>query len=95
MKTLNQYINEMNDNIAYSFKEKIKYSKSDWEKWIKMWKDNKFGKDYFVGELNDEPDLILVYKQDDKEKLIRHIATYNIKKQILCCDDINLFGNEI
>lgn len=88
-------INEMNDGIAYTFKNKIKYSNSDWEQWKKMWKDNKFDKDILVGELNDEPDLELVYKQDHKEKVIRHIATYNKKKEILMCDDINLFGNEV
>ena len=31
MKDIQQFINEMNDGIAYSFKHKVKYSKSDWE----------------------------------------------------------------
>ena len=96
MKNINEYIiSEMNDGIAYSFSKKVKYSKSDWDKWLKMWKDNKFDKDIFVGELNNEPDLELVYKQDHNKKVIRHIATYNKKKGILMCDDINLFGNEV
>lgn len=94
MRNIKQFINEMNDGIAYSFKEKVKYSNADWDKWIKMWKDNKFGNDILVGELNDEPNLELVYKQDHKEKVIRHIATYNTKTQVLCCDDIKLFGHE-
>lgn len=63
-----------------SFKEKVRYKKSDFEQWRKA-ADKKFE----VENLGDN--LLGVYLNNV------HIATYNIKTQILMCDDTKLFGN--
>lgn len=63
-----------------SFKEEVKYKKSDFEQWQKA-----AGKKFDVEDLGD--DLIGIYLNG------KHIATYNVKLQILMCDDTKLFGN--
>ena len=91
MKDINTYINEYKNEPGggSSFENKVKYSKSDWEKWKKETKE-----DIFVGNYDDDPDLELAYIPNHKEKTMKHIATYNIKTGILWCDDIKLFGHE-
>lgn len=68
----------------------MKYTKSDWEKWKKETKE-----DVLVGNYENSPELELVYIPNHKAKTMEHIATYNTKTQVLFCDDINLFGNEV
>lgn len=63
-----------------SFKEEVRYKKSDFEQWCKA-ADKKFD----VEDLSD--DLKGIYLNG------KHIATYNVKSQILMCDDTKLFGN--
>ena len=63
-----------------SFKEEVRYKKSDFEQWRKV-----AGKQFDVEDLGDN--LLGVYLNNV------HIATYNIKTQILMCDDTKLFGN--
>lgn len=93
MRQINEYINHKEGGS--SFENEVKYSKSDWEKWLKLVNKEEFGKDLMVGNYESEPELILVYKANHDKKMMDHIATYNTKKEILWCDDINLFGNEI
>lgn len=63
-----------------SFKEEVRYNKSDFEQWCKV-----AGERFDVEDLGDN--LRGVYLNGV------HIATYNIKTQILMCDDTKLFGN--
>ena len=89
MKNLITYINESNKNDS-SFSEEVKYSKVDWEKWKK-----ETNEDVFIGNYESEPNLELVYMPNHKDKTMNHIATYNKSSEILFCDDIKLFGNEV
>lgn len=89
MKNLITYINESNKNDS-SFSEEVKYSKADWEKWKK-----ETNEDVFIGNYENEPNLELVYMPNHKDKTMNHIATYNKSSEILFCDDIKLFGNEV
>lgn len=89
MKNLITYINESNKNDS-SFSEEVKYSKADWEKWKK-----ETNEDVFIGNYESEPNLELVYMPNHKDKTMNHIATYNKSSEILFCDDIKLFGNEV
>ena len=63
-----------------SFKEEVRYKKSDFEQWCKV-----AGKRFEIEDLGDG--LMGVYLNN------KHIATYNTKTQILMCDDTKLFGN--
>lgn len=63
-----------------SFKEVVRYKKSDFEQWYKV-----AGKRFDVEDLGDG--LRGIYLNG------KHIATYNVKSQILMCDDTKLFGN--
>jgi len=96
MKQIKDFIQEgisRTDNVqeitGNNFKEEVKYSKSDWEKYKKTRE-----KDLWFGNYENNPGLELVYIPNHKNKVMDHIATYNIKKGILFCDDIKLFGNE-
>lgn len=91
MKNLNQYINEQSES---QFKEKVKYTSFDWDKWLKLIDKEEWGKDLMIGNYESQPDLTLVYKADHMKKTMEHIATYDTKRQILMTDDIHLFGNE-
>lgn len=91
MKTLQEFISEANNHFSgSSFSQEAKYSKADWEKWKKATKD-----DVFIGNYESDPDLEVVYISDHGNKMMKHIATYNTKTQVLWCDDIHFFGNEI
>ena len=72
-----------------SFKEKVKYSLSDWEKWKKETEE-----DVLIGNYENEPNLELVYIPNHKDKIMDHIGTYNKSAQVLFCDDIKIFGHE-
>lgn len=87
MKAINRYINEQQGS---RFKEEVRYTTSDWEKWKKNRPD-----DVYVSYMKDEPGLELVYIPDGKNKTMRHIATYHTTRQVLFCDDITLFGHEV
>jgi hypothetical protein len=63
-----------------SFKEEVRYKKSDFEQWRKV-----AGERFDVEDLGDN--LLGVYLNNV------HIATYNIKTQTLMCDDTKLFGH--
>jgi len=95
MKTLNKYINENQSQLdkGSKFNEQVKYSKEDWEKWLKLIDKEEYGKDLLIGNYEESPELILVYKVNHDKKMMDHIASYNSKKEILYTDDINLFGN--
>lgn len=95
MKSLISYVNENEDFIDPSFKEKVKYSNDDFEKWQKeIHNDNILGKKIFISPYEDES-LMLVYLRKDDSNIISHIATYNKKTEVLYCDDIKIFGNEV
>jgi hypothetical protein len=93
MKQINEYIS--NKDGGSKFENEVKYSLKDWEKWLKLVEKEDFGKDLYIGNYDDDPDITLVFRTNDKDKHMDHIATYNHKKSILYCDDINLFGNEV
>lgn len=63
-----------------SFKEEVRYKKSDFEAWR-----NAADKRFEIEDLGNS--LLGVYLNN------KHIATYNTKTQILMCDDTKLFGN--
>ena len=90
MKDLINFINEQNNMNGPSFKEEVKYTKSDWDKWKKNRPD-----EIYVGTDNDYKGLEVVYVVNHKTKTVDHIASYDPKKQILFCDDIKLFGHEV
>ena len=87
MKNLVNYINEQQGS---SFKEEVKYTKADWEKWKKNRPD-----EIYVGTDDDNKDLELVYIVNHKTRTVDHIASYNPKTQVLFCDDPKLFGHEV
>ncbi len=87
MKDLISFINEQQGS---SFKEEVKYTKSDWEKWKKNRPD-----EIYVGTDNDYKGLEVVYVVNHKTKTVDHIASYDPNKQILFCDDTKLFGHEV
>lgn len=102
MKQIKDFIQEgisRTDNFQETagnyFKEKVKYSLKDWEKWLKLVEKEEFGKNLYIGNYDNDPNITLVYKANDKDKHMDHIATYNHEKGVLYCDDIKLFGNEI
>ncbi|WP_296864593.1 hypothetical protein [uncultured Methanobrevibacter sp.] len=76
----------VNENLRdSSFKETVKYTKSDFENWKKEIKNNKD----IVIDHNSVEKIWLIYIND------KHVGTYNEKTQILMCDDIKLFGNVV
>lgn len=93
MKQINEYINHKEGGS--SFENEVKYSKSDWEKWLKLVDKEEYGKDLMIGNYESQPELTLVYRANHDKKMMDHIATYDIKKEVLWCDDINIFGNEV
>lgn len=97
MKRLNEYINETTkqEGGGSKFDHEVKYSKSDWDKWLKLVDKEEYGKDLMIGNYESQPELTLVYRANHEKKMMDHIASYNTKKEILYTDDINLFGNEV
>lgn len=100
MKDIQYYINERGqapiiDVNDPSFKNRVKYSKPDWDEWVKMWKENEFGKDILIGNYDNSKDIFLIYKLNHNQKIVDHIGTYNKDTEELYCDDIKLFGNEV
>ena len=95
MKKLNEYINEQSEGSQ--FENEVKYSKTDWDAWKKLvWKDKPdLGKDLMFGFNEPDKHIELIYKLFKDEHQIKHIASYDTKKEILYTDDINLFGNEV
>ncbi len=94
MRNLNDFINENNNSgeiKGSAFAEKIKYSKKDFEKWIELWKDGKLSKEVMISPYNKDTKLVLIYWINDDQKQIQHIASYNVKDEILMTDDIKLF----
>ena len=94
MRNLNDFINENNNSgeiKGSAFTEKIKYSKKDFEKWIELWKDGKLSKEVMISPYNKDTKLVLIYWINDEQKQIQHIASYNVKDEILMTDDIKLF----
>lgn len=87
MKNLVNYINEQQGS---SFKEEVKYTKADWEKWKKNRPD-----EIYVGTDDAHKGLEVVYIVNHKTKTVDHIASYNPKTQVLFCDDTKLFGHEV
>jgi len=103
MKSISEFINESKPySIDYThrtmptqgnFKEKVKYSKSDWDKWIKLMEKEEWGKDILIGNYESSPELTVVYRVNNKNHTMDHIASFDNNKEILYCDDINIFGN--
>ena len=63
-----------------SFNEEVRYKKSDWDAWKKH-----APKDFEITEL--DKNLFGIYLND------KHIGTYDLKHEILMCNDTKLFGN--
>lgn len=93
MQQINEYIKY--EGGGSSFENEVKYSNSDWKKWLQLIKKEEYGKDILIGNYDDNPELTLVYKNNDKEKMMDHIASYDNKKEILYTNDINLFGHKV
>lgn len=77
MKNLSEFLNESFQGSAFS--HEVKFSKMDFEKWKK-----------FVGdkaEVMVDGDINLIYIGN------KHVGTYNIKKQVLMTDNIEMFGH--
>lgn len=89
MKTIKNFLFEK--NLGSSFKEEVKYSFDDFSKWL----HNTNNKNIMIGNIDFDDDIILVYITNNKGIIMKHIATYNKKTQILCCDDVALFGHEV
>lgn len=96
MKDLQRYILESSKDVETkskgAFKDKFKYSQSDWQKWLDNIYSGKFTKHVMIG---NDPDnsAILIYFVDGEK--MTHVATYIPKTQVLYCDDMHLFGNEV
>jgi len=109
MKQLSKYIGEShstdytNKTSPYlgRFKHEVKYSKEDWDKWVKLVEKEKWGDDIMIGTYDSAPELTVVYKAEHEKSIMGrkgfmdHIASYNKEKEILWCDDIKLFGNDV
>ena len=80
----------INEHQGSLFKEEVKYTKADWEKWKKTRPD-----EIYVGTDDDYKDLELVYIVNHNTRTVDHIASYNPKTQVLFCDDIKMFGHEV
>ena len=96
MKSLYEYnlnsmaYNGLNERMSgSSFENEVKYSASDWEKWKKSTEG-----DTFIGNLDGDDNIELAYLNTGGNK-IKHIGTYDKKKQVLWCSDISLFGHEV
>ncbi len=96
MKNIIDFITENNsDEIkGSSFKEKVKYSKKDFDKWVELWRDDKLSKEIMISPYSKDTELVLIYLVNHSQKQVQHIASYNVKDEILMTDDIKLFGNE-
>ena len=96
MKNIIDFITENNsDEIkGSSFKEKVKYSKKDFDKWVELWRDDKLSKEIMISPYSKDTELVLIYLINHSQKQVQHIASYNVKDEILMTDDIKLFGNE-
>lgn len=77
MKNLSEFLNESFQGSAFS--HEVKFSKSDFEKW-KNFVDDKI-------EVMVDGDINLIYIGN------KHVGTYNIKKQVLMTDNIEMFGH--
>lgn len=96
MKNIKDFITENNSGEikGSSFKEKVKYSKKDFDKWVELWRDGKLSKEVMISPYSKDTELVLIYWVNHSQKQVQHIASYNVKDEILMTDDINLFGNE-
>ena len=107
MKQINEYISQSQNYTQKTspylgkFKHEVKYSKADWDKWVKLVEKEKWGNDILIGSYDSAPELSVVYRAEHNKKIMGqkgfmdHIASYNSDKEILYCDDIKLFGHEV
>jgi len=69
------------------FKNKIKFSISNWESW-----KNDTKEDIMIGNFDSMPNIELVYIPNHINKTVDHIATYNKKEQTLYFDNVDLLN---
>lgn len=95
MKNLDKYISEKynGEREGSSFKEKVKYSKKDFDKWVELWRDDKLSKEVMISPYGKDTKLVLIYWVNHLQKQIQHIASYDIENETLMTDDIKLFKN--
>lgn len=95
MKSITDFITEKyaGEREGSSFKEKVKYSKKDFDKWVDLWRDDKLSKEIMISPYGKDTKLVLIYWVNHSAKQVQHIASYDIKNEILMTDDIKLFGN--
>lgn len=95
MKKITDFITEKyaGEREGSSFKEKVKYSKKDFDKWVELWRDDKLSKQVMISPYGKDTKLVLIYWINQSTKQVQHIASYDIKNEILMTDDIKLFGN--
>lgn len=86
MKTIISYIRESLGK-GTMFKDKVKYTATDWSSWCKEISSNKNIEIFDVEE--NKQKLHLIYLDN------KHIATYNPKTQELMTDDISHFGHVV
>ena len=96
MKDINNFITEKyaDEQEESSFKDKIKYSKKDFNEWIELWKDDKLSKEVMISPYGKDTEIVQIYWVNHSQKQIQHIASYNVKDEILMTNDIKLFENE-
>lgn len=96
MKNIKDFITEKytGEREGSSFKETVKYSKKDFDKWVELWRDDKLSKEVMISPYSKDTELVLIYWINHSQKQVQHIASYNVKDEILMTDDIKLFGNE-
>jgi hypothetical protein len=93
MKNINDFIIEKyaGEREGSSFKDKVKYSKKDFDKWVELWRDDKLSKEVMISPYGKDTELVLIYLINNSQKQVQHIASYNVKDEILMTDDIKLF----
>ena len=98
MKDLQKYIWEYQDvpntetKAKGAFKNKFKYLQSDWHKWADNLYSGKFMKRVMIGNDPDNGGILIYFMDGEK---MTHVATYIPKTQVLYCDDIHLFDNDV
>jgi hypothetical protein len=95
MKCLDKYISEKyaGEREGSSFKDKVKYSKKDFDKWVELWRDDKLSKEVMISPYGKDTKFVLIYWVNHSQKQIQHIASYDIENETLMTDDIKLFEN--
>ena len=97
MKNINDFITEKyaDEQEGRSFKDKVKYPKKAFDKWMELWKDDKLSNEFMISPYNKDTEIVKIYWVNHSEKQVQHIASYNVKDEMLMADDIKkLFKNK-